>query len=91
VFSWAEDYHCFSVVCIGENTYGLMSFAGLQWRLNKTGVHMKITLSRQEVEKILLDYANRLVENHGFDEVVGNSYRDLPSSVDIVKKDEEQK
>ena len=46
---------------------------------------MKITLSRQEVEKILLDYANNLVEVYGFNEVVGGSYRDIPSSVDLVK------
>lgn len=46
---------------------------------------MKITLSREEVEKILLDYANRLVEGYGFNQVVGGSYRDLPSSVDLVK------
>ena len=46
VFSWAGDYHCFLVVCIGENTYGLMGFAGLKLRLNKTGVHMNITLLR---------------------------------------------
>lgn len=51
---------------------------------------MKITLSRAEVEKILLDYANRLVEGYGFNEVVGNSYRDLPASIDLVKKDEVQ-
>jgi len=46
---------------------------------------MKITLSRQEIEKILLDYANNLVEGYGFNEVVGGSYRDIPSSVDLVK------
>ena len=46
---------------------------------------MKITLSRQEIEKILLDYANRLVEGYGFNEVVGGSYRDIPPSVDLVK------
>jgi hypothetical protein len=46
---------------------------------------MKITLSRQEIEKILLDYANNLVEGYGFNEVVGGSYRDIPPSVDLVK------
>jgi hypothetical protein len=46
---------------------------------------MKITLSRQEIEKILLDYANNLVEGYGFNEVVGGSYRDIPTSVDLVK------
>lgn len=51
---------------------------------------MKITLSRQEVEKILLDYANKLVEGYGFNEVVGGSYRDIPTSVDLVKVEKEQ-
>jgi hypothetical protein len=51
---------------------------------------MKITLSRQEVEKILLDYANNLVEGYGFNEVVGGSYRDIPTSIDLVKVEKEQ-
>lgn len=53
---------------------------------------MKITLSRQEVEKILLDYANKLVDGYDFNEVVGGSYRDMPSYVELVKtesKDQE--
>ena len=50
---------------------------------------MKITLSREEVEKILLDYANKLIEGHGFNQVVGGSYRDIPASVDLVCKEKE--
>jgi hypothetical protein len=46
---------------------------------------MKITLSREEVEKILLDYANNLVKDYGFNEVVGGSYRDIPLTLDLVK------
>jgi hypothetical protein len=47
---------------------------------------MKITLSRQEIEQILIDYANNLVKGYGFNEVVTSSYRDIPSSVDLVKE-----
>lgn len=45
---------------------------------------MKITLEREEIEKILLDYANRLVTGYNFNEVVSSSYRDLPPTVDLV-------
>jgi hypothetical protein len=48
---------------------------------------MKITLSRQEIEQILIDYANNLVKGYGFNEVVTSSYRDIPPSVDLVKKE----
>jgi hypothetical protein len=48
---------------------------------------MKITLSRQEIEKVLLDYANKLVEGYGFNEVVSSSYRDLPPSVELGKQE----
>lgn len=46
---------------------------------------MKITLTRQEVEKILLDYANKMVEGYGFNHVVSDTYRDIPDSVTIAK------
>ena len=48
---------------------------------------MKITLSREEVEKILLDYANKLIEGYGFNEVVPGSYRDLPPTLDLVRSE----
>jgi hypothetical protein len=48
---------------------------------------MKITLSREEVEKILLDYANKLIEGQGFNEVIAGSYRDIPSTVDLVRSE----
>ena len=70
-----------------ENTYVLMVLIALQLRLNKTGVHMKITLSREEVEKILLDYANKLIGDYGFNEVVAGSYRDLPPTLDLVRSE----
>jgi hypothetical protein len=38
---------------------------------------MKITLSRAEVEKILLDYANKVVEGQGFNEVNFCTYTEL--------------
>ena len=46
---------------------------------------MKITLSRVEVEKVLLDYANKMVESYGFNEVVADSYRHLPESITLAK------
>lgn len=46
---------------------------------------MKIEFTKQEVEKILLDYANKMVEGYGFNEVIGGSYRQLPSTVEVVK------
>ena len=48
---------------------------------------MKITLSRQEIEKILLEYANNLVKDYGFNQIVSSSYRDIPPSVELVKED----
>ena len=48
---------------------------------------MKITLSREEVEKILLDYANRMIADYGFNEVVAGSYRDIPATIDLVRSE----
>ena len=48
---------------------------------------MKITLSREEVEKIILDYANKIVESYGFNEVVSSTYRDLPATIEVVKSE----
>jgi hypothetical protein len=48
---------------------------------------MKITLSRQEIEQILLDYANKLVEGYGFNQVISGSYRDLPPSIELAKEE----
>jgi hypothetical protein len=48
---------------------------------------MKITLSREEVEKIILDYANKVVEGYGFNEVVSSTYRDLPATIEVVKSE----
>jgi hypothetical protein len=46
---------------------------------------MVITLSRKEIEKILLDYANKLIEGYGFNDVVSSTYRDLPSTIELVR------
>jgi hypothetical protein len=48
---------------------------------------MKITLSREEVEKIILDYANKVLEGYGFNEVVSSTYRDLPATIEVVKSE----
>ena len=48
---------------------------------------MKITFTRAEVEKILLDYANKMVENYGFNEVVADSYRQLPDGITLVRSE----
>lgn len=51
---------------------------------------MKIEFTRTEVEKILLDYANKMVEGYGFNCVKGGSYRDLPSSIELTKVEDER-
>jgi hypothetical protein len=48
---------------------------------------MKITLSRQEIEQILIDYANNLVKGYGFNQVISGAYRDLPSSIELSKEE----
>lgn len=50
---------------------------------------MKIEFTRAEVEKIILDYANKMVEGYGFNHVKGGSYRDLPSSIELTKVEDE--
>ena len=47
---------------------------------------MKIEFSRAEIEKILLDHANKMVEGYGFNHVKGIGYRDLPSSIELTKE-----
>ena len=49
---------------------------------------MKIKFTRAEVEKIILDYANKMIEGYGFNCVSGSSYRDLPSSIELTKMDD---
>jgi hypothetical protein len=51
---------------------------------------MKIQFTKQEVEKILLDYANKMIEGYGFNQVIGGSYRNLPESVELVKIEEDK-
>lgn len=46
---------------------------------------MQIELTKQEVEKILLDYANKVIEGYCFNAVVSGSYRELPDTVKLVK------
>ena len=51
---------------------------------------MKIEFTRAEIERIILDYANKLVSCEEFDSVKGNSYRDLPDAIIVEKKDAAQ-
>jgi hypothetical protein len=51
---------------------------------------MKIQFTKQEVEKILLDYANKMVEGYGFNQVIGGSYLYIPPSVELVKVEEDK-
>lgn len=51
---------------------------------------MKVEITRAEIERIILDYANKLVSCEEFDSVKGNSYRDLPDAVIVEKKDAAQ-
>ena len=46
---------------------------------------MEITLNRQEVEKIILDYVNKLVEGYGFDLIKSGSYYELPDKINVTK------
>jgi len=48
---------------------------------------MVITLTRKEVEIILLEYANKIVQGYGFNDVVASSYRDLPATVELVRSE----
>jgi hypothetical protein len=50
---------------------------------------MVITLSRKEVEKILLDYANKLIEGHNFNDVAAGSYHNLPGTIELSCKEQE--
>lgn len=51
---------------------------------------MKIEFTRAEVEKILLDYANKMLEGYGFNTVEGGSYRGLPASVELTKEEKNE-
>ena len=51
---------------------------------------MKIEFTRAEVERILLDHANRLIPYANFDSVDCSSqyaYRSLPETITVEKKD----
>jgi hypothetical protein len=48
---------------------------------------MKITFTREEIEKILLDYANKLIDGYNFNEVVSCTYRDLPATIELVRSE----
>lgn len=50
---------------------------------------MKLELTRAEVEKILLEYANNLVQGQKFNNVKGGPYMDLPDTVTLTKTEKE--
>jgi hypothetical protein len=50
---------------------------------------MKIELTRAEIERIILAHINCLIPDQDFNTVDGTSYRDLPSSVVVSNKAEE--
>ena len=50
---------------------------------------MKLELTRAEVERIILNYANALVPDYGFNSVSGD-YSFIPSTVIVEKKDAAQ-
>lgn len=51
---------------------------------------MKIEFTRAEVEKILLDYANQMIDGYGFNHVEGSSYRGLPESIELTKEEQDE-
>lgn len=51
---------------------------------------MEIKLDRQEVEKIILDYVNKLVEGYSFDLIKSGSYYELPDKISVTKIKEAQ-
>lgn len=51
---------------------------------------MKIKFTRAEVEKIILDYANKMVEGYGFNSVEGKGYTGMPASFEITKEEKDE-
>lgn len=48
---------------------------------------MKIEFTRAEIERIILDHANKLVPSAEFDQVKDVSYRGLPDAIIVEKQD----
>jgi len=51
---------------------------------------MKIQFTRAEVEKILLDYANNMLQGYGFNTVEGSNYRGLPETIELTKEEKNE-
>jgi hypothetical protein len=51
---------------------------------------MKLEFTLAEIERIILDHANKLIPYGNFDSVTGKSYRDLPDAIIVEKKDAAQ-
>lgn len=50
---------------------------------------MKIELTRAEIERIILAHLNCLIPDQDFNHVEGSSYRDLPNSIMVSKKEQD--
>lgn len=51
---------------------------------------MKIEFTRAEIERIIMDYANRLIPKANFDSVRGGDYCYVPATIIVEKKDAAQ-
>ena len=51
---------------------------------------MKIEFTRAEIERIILAHANAIAPYEQFNTVEGSSYRDLPSSIVVGTKEEDE-
>jgi len=49
---------------------------------------MKIEFTRAEIERIILNYANTLIEGYGFNQFE-TRYSTMPSSITVSKKEED--
>ena len=49
---------------------------------------MKIEFTRDEVELIIVDYANRLIQCADFDSITTDSYKGLPDIITVEKENE---
>jgi hypothetical protein len=50
---------------------------------------MKIEFTRAEIEKIILEYANNMIQSQQFNYVSGGAYRDLPDTITVTKEPKE--
>jgi len=51
---------------------------------------MKLEFTRAEIERIILDHANKLIPSAEFNHVKDVSYRGLPEAIGVEKQDAAQ-